>query len=246
MFEEPKTIIVVSKDEMAINQFKKMVESDKEKFDGVKVVTWTEKVWMVNKKAGNIESKIVFLGNVKGTDKLIPVLDEKYSEHGVKYGWAGNQAVIYADMKVLEKQENYDAFYEELEALPVPEMLKKRVSPTKEMIEASDETEEESSDESEESADTEVLSEEAIIEEVEPTAEIVEVVDNKKKKAPIDIKKLGGNLLKNVKGVASKAKTNVTSFAQDTFKDRTLMKRQMLFYGVLKMCENNLSEYIDS
>lgn len=45
---------------------------------------------MENKKAGNIQGKILFLGDIKGTDKLVPVLDVKFNECGVKYGWGGN------------------------------------------------------------------------------------------------------------------------------------------------------------
>ncbi|MBQ8984115.1 MAG: hypothetical protein IJ079_11080 [Lachnospiraceae bacterium] len=66
-----------------MNQLKKMVEThdDSEngvvgtKDDSINIVSWTEKVWLGNKKAGNIQGKILFLGEIKGTDKLIPVID---------------------------------------------------------------------------------------------------------------------------------------------------------------------------
>ena len=45
------------------------------KDDSINIVSWTEKVWLGNKKAGNIQGKILFLGEIKGTDKLIPVID---------------------------------------------------------------------------------------------------------------------------------------------------------------------------
>ena len=48
----------------------------------------------------------------------------KFDECGVRFGWAGNQAVVYADTKVLTTREDYDAFLEKLSALPVPEFLK--------------------------------------------------------------------------------------------------------------------------
>ena len=41
--------------------------------DSINIVSWTEKVWLGNKKAGNIKDKVLFLGEIKGTDKLIPV-----------------------------------------------------------------------------------------------------------------------------------------------------------------------------
>ena len=68
---------------MVVNQLKKMVETHDDKEEGiigtrddsVNVVAWTEKVWLNNKKAGNITDKVLFLGDISGTDKLIPVLD---------------------------------------------------------------------------------------------------------------------------------------------------------------------------
>ena len=81
MFGMAKTLIVVYKDEMVVNQLKKMVETHDDKEEGiigtrddsVNVVAWTEKVWLNNKKAGNITDKVLFLGDISGTDKLIPV-----------------------------------------------------------------------------------------------------------------------------------------------------------------------------
>ena len=76
MFETKKTLIVVYKDELLMNQLKKMVEThdDNEqgvvgtRDDSINIVSWTEKVWLENKKAGNIQGKILFLGEIKGTD----------------------------------------------------------------------------------------------------------------------------------------------------------------------------------
>ena len=116
MFGTKKTLIVVYKDELLMNQLKKMVEThdDKEehvvgtKDDSVSVVSWTEKVWLANKKAGNIQGKILFLGDIKGTDKLIPVIDVKFDKYGVKYGWAGNQAALFVEQKSLIDRKVYD------------------------------------------------------------------------------------------------------------------------------------------
>lgn len=82
MFTMPKTLIVVYKDEMLMNQLKKLVETNDDSESGdivgttddsINIVSWTEKVWLGNKKAGNIKDKVLFLGEIKGTDKLIPV-----------------------------------------------------------------------------------------------------------------------------------------------------------------------------
>lgn len=82
MFGMPKTLIVVYKDEMLMNQLKKLVETNDDSESGdivgttddsINIVSWTETVWLGNKKAGNIKDKVLFLGEIKGTDKLIPV-----------------------------------------------------------------------------------------------------------------------------------------------------------------------------
>lgn len=133
MFTDPKTLIVVYKDEILVNQIKKMVETKDDNGDesvvgtrdgSIRIVSWSEKVWLDNKKAGNISAKVLFLGSIKGTDKLLPVIDVKFDEYGVKYGWAGNQAVIFIDPSALQKREDYDSFLEKLSALPIPESIK--------------------------------------------------------------------------------------------------------------------------
>ena len=137
MYYEPKTLIVVYKDEMLANQMKKLIET-KDDTDGgltgtrdssINVVTWTEKIWLANKKAGKITSKVLFLGGIKGVDSLIPVVDVKFEKHGVRYGWAGNQAVIYADPGEIKTIDSYYAFYNELKSMPVPQAIKDASKP---------------------------------------------------------------------------------------------------------------------
>ena len=81
-----QTLIVVykEKDEVAVNLLRKLLEK-KDDVEGevvgvedssVELVTWTEKVWLDNKAKGTTKSKILFLGDVKGADKLVPVIDE--------------------------------------------------------------------------------------------------------------------------------------------------------------------------
>lgn len=138
-YTEPTTLIVVYKDELLVNQIKKLVETKDDtdsdtavgtKDGSVSIVSWTEKVWLEQKKAGNINNKVLFLGDIKGTDKLTPVLDVKFDEFGVKYGWAGTQAVLFVDPQVIAKKEDYDAFLQKLNSLPVPEKLKAKVEDT--------------------------------------------------------------------------------------------------------------------
>lgn len=128
MFNEPKPLLVVykDKDEMILNQLKALVETKDDNVDGtvvgtedgtVKIVAWNEKTWIQNKKAGNtgdLADKILFIGDIKGTDKLEPILNIKFDEHGVRYGIAGNQALLLVDIKKLMNPKNYNDFLDDL------------------------------------------------------------------------------------------------------------------------------------
>lgn len=135
MFGMAKTLIVVYKDEMLINQLKKMVETNDDigetqvvgtRDNSINIVAWTEKVWLSNKKAGNIKDKVLFLGDIKGSDALIPVVNVKFNDCGVKYGWAGNQAAIFLDWDNIK--ESYPLLIKKLSKLPVPEIIKQPVN----------------------------------------------------------------------------------------------------------------------
>lgn len=226
MFETKKTLIVVYKDELLMNQLKKMIETHDDiegtvvgtRDDSINVVSWTEKVWLENKKAGNIQGKILFLGDIKGTDKLIPVLDVKFDDWGVKYGWAGNQAVLYADPKLITNRQSYVEFLKALSELPVPDFLK---SIKKDVTSTGAESE----------------------------AEEVEI--------PIegDVVSENGDVLKpkkpNLFEAAQKAivtgivKNQVATKYEMLFKNKTLMKRQMLFYGVIHLYNDGLETFMN-
>ena len=63
MFETRNTLIVIYKDELLLNQLKKLVETHDDsdqmgndtKDESINLVSWTEKVWPGEKKAGNIK-----------------------------------------------------------------------------------------------------------------------------------------------------------------------------------------------
>ena len=238
MFETKKTLIVVYKDELLVNQLKKMVEThdDNEQSvigtrdDSLNIVSWTEKVWLGNKKAGNIQGKILFLGEIKGTDKLIPVIDVKFDECGVKFGWAGNQAVVYADPKVLATREDYDAFLDKLSVLPVPSFLKA----TKESIAA---------------AGTDHEAEETIVTPTEYVPENTEaepvVDDEKKHNKKVDIIKGVKKALLTGTDAIGKVGTQVVSKSEEVFRNKSLMKRQMLFYGVVSLYNDGLEKFMN-
>lgn len=228
MFETKKTLIVVYKDELLMNQLKKMVETHDDndesvvgtRDDSINIVSWTEKVWNGNKKAGNIQGKILFLGDIKGTDKLIPVLDVKFDDCGVKYGWAGNQAVLFVDPKALTDRKAYDEFLQKLSELPVPSFLKTM----KDNVVATG-----SDPESESVEDIEVLSEDGKV--VKP-------------KVPKFIKAAQKAIETGAEAVG-KVGNQVAARSEEIFRNKNLMKRQMLFYGVIHLYNDGLEKFMN-
>ena len=223
MFYEPKTLIIVYKDEMLANQMKKLIET-KDDADGsvtgirdnsINVVAWTEKIWLANKKAGNITSKVLFLGGIKGVDSLIPVVDVKFEKHGVRYGWAGNQAVIYADPGEIKTIDSYYAFYNELKSMPVPQAIKDaskpKTAPTKE----------------------------------QPQEEVKQESEEKKgffAKGKDLLKKVEDTIVDGMVDMAEKA----SIFTEENFRNKKAVERQMLFYGVINMYNEGLETFMNA
>lgn len=228
MFETKKTLIVVYKDELLMNQLKKMVETHDDndesvvgtRDDSINIVSWTEKVWNGNKKAGNIQGKILFLGDIKGTDKLIPVLDVKFDDCGVKYGWAGNQAVLFVDPKTLTDRKAYDAFLQKLSELPVPSFLKRM----KDNVVATG-----SDPESESVEVIEVLSEDGKV--VKP--KVPKFIKAAQKAIEIGAEAVG------------KVGNQVAARSEELFRNKNLVKRQMLFYGVIHLYNDGLEKFMN-
>lgn len=223
MYYEPKTLIVVYKDEMLANQMKKLIETKDDTEDGltgtrdssINVVTWTEKIWLANKKAGNITSKVLFLGGIKGVDSLIPVVDVKFEKHGVRYGWAGNQAVIYADPGEIKTIDSYYAFYSELKSMPVPQAIKDaskpKTAPTKE----------------------------------QPQEEVKQESEEKKgffAKGKDLLKKVEDTIVDGMVDMAEKASV----FTEENFRNKNTVERQMLFYGVINMYNEGLEIFMNA
>ena len=225
MFNETKTLIVVYKDEMLLNQLRKLVETkdDTEEMvvgtkDGsVKIVSWKEKTWLEQKKNGVINNKVLFLGDIKDTDKLIPVLDIKFDKYGVKYGWAGNQAVLTCDTKELTNDE-YQEFLKVIEEIDIPEVIKK-------INHVDDKT-----------AETEKP--EKVKGKVVGVKNVPPILANVKKAAEAGADVIGGAF-----NVAAK---NAEELTRNLTKDRAGMKRQQLFYGVVNLYLNDLETFINS
>lgn len=225
MFETKKTLIVVYKDELLMNQLKKMVETHDDTDEGIvgtrdgsiNIVSWTEKVWLANKKAGNIQGKILYLGDIKGTDKLIPVLDVKFDDSGVRYGWAGNQAVLFADPKTIIDRKSYDEFLTKLSNLPVPDFLK----PMKENIV---------------STGTDPVLEES--QDIETPAE------GEEPKKLNFFRKAQKAIVSGAEAVG-KVGNQVAVKSEEIFRNKSLMKRQMLFYGVINLYNDGLDSFVN-
>ncbi len=122
MFDAKKKLIVVyeKKDEIALNYLKQLVLSNDDnaetgeiigtKDGSIEVIAWTEKVYLDNTKNRNVSNKIIFMDDIKGIEKIVPIMKVKYNKYGVKYGISGNNAVISIDEKELKSDNEYEAF----------------------------------------------------------------------------------------------------------------------------------------
>ena len=240
MFETKKTLIVVYKDEMLVNQLKKMVETrdDTEdsvvgtRDDSISIVSWTEKVWLANKKAGNIQGKILFLGEIKGTDKLIPVIDVKYDKYGVKFGWAGNQAIVFADPKALRTREDYDEFLAKLAEFPVPAMLKV----TTEAVHDSS---------SDVAVSDKPIAEDSSVEDIPSESDVSNEENPEHKRKGRNILSAARRAFSSGAEAFSQFGNEVASRSEELFRNKTLMKNQMLFYGVVALYRNGLEDFMN-
>lgn len=226
MFETKKTLIVVYKDELLMNQLKKMVETNDDdensivgtKDNSINIVSWTEKVWLANKSAGNIQGKILFLGDIKGTAELIPVIDVKFHDCGVQYGWAGNQAVIFADTKVLTKRADYDSFLEKLSELPVPSFLK---------VESKDDSEAETA-------------------KVTDIEESIDETSTENEAPKFDLLKMAKGTIDAGVNLFGKFGNQLAVTSEEFFRDKALMNRQMMSYGIVHLYYNDLELFMNS
>lgn len=240
MFETKKTLIVVYKDEMLVNQLKKMVETHDDtesdvvgtRDDSINIVSWTEKVWLANKKAGNIQGKILFLGEIKGTDKLIPVIDVKYDEYGVRFGWAGNQAIVYADPKALKYRGDYDAFLAKLSEFPIPALLKvtKEDVPDS-LVYASD--------------SDNPASEKALAEDILADLDAKDEETSERKRKEYNILSAAKSALLSGAEAFSQFGNEVASRSEELFRNKSLMMCQMLFYGVVVLYQDWLEAFMN-
>lgn len=232
MFGEPESLIIVYKDKMLSNQLKKLIQQKDDSTDGVvgtsddsfEIVTWNEKTWLANEKAGNITSKVLFLGKIKGTDQLIPVLDEVYNEFGIHYGWAGKQAVIYAEPKEIKALDKYLEFYNALANSRVPQAIKDLITPKS------------------------IGDDEPEI--VEPVVENTIIEDEPEKEGKAKFFEKSKAFMKTAQSKIKKSfdetSKKIQDFSDENFKNQKHMEQQMLFYGVVKLYYDGLETFMNS
>ena len=243
-FNDPKTLIVVYTDELYCNYLKKLVETNDDKGEdsvvgtkdgSIHIVAWTDKVWRDQKKAGNINDKVLFLGDIKGTDKLLPILDVKYNEYGILYGWAGNQAILCVDSKALKK-DDYLKFFDKLCELSIPDSMK--VSAIKEQKAKDDAAESVAEDEA---AATETVAE------AETAAEADTGDQNKGGAAKVakDAAAAAGKFFKLVAGKTKEAASAVEEKVMSV-PDYAVVQKQQFIFGIHQLYENHLEAYMNN
>ena len=222
MFGNEETLIVVYKDEMVLNQFKKLVESrnrDQEYLANhpeLNIIAWNEKTWLNNKKAGNIRGKILYLGQLSGTKELIPVIDTKFQKYGVCFGWAGNQAVLYGNHKYFKTKEEYLEFVSALNECSVPESIKKPINAS--------------------------FGEENDVE-IQNDEEVVEPIESENKKGLLS--KLKNGIGKGV-ALAKEMSSDLKDGWDNLTRSKKAVVRQMLFFGVDNIFKDGLDEFVKS
>ena len=131
--EGKRNLAFVTKDELLYEQLKKLVETDDDEDeeiligtkDGtVRMIRWEEQKWVYRKKTDTVDTKVIVIGDCKGADSGVKLMDVKFDQYGVRYGWIGNCAYVQADLRRIRAKGAYDAMLAELGELPVPDVIK--------------------------------------------------------------------------------------------------------------------------
>lgn len=127
-------LVAVIKDDLLFNQLKKLIQSEDDESEEVivgvrdgtcRIMRWDERKWLYRSRTDTLNAKTLVLGDVKGTEDGIKVMDVKFENYGVRYGWIGNCAYVAADRSCLRSKGMYEEFLKELAELPVPESISK-------------------------------------------------------------------------------------------------------------------------
>lgn len=107
-------LILVCKDKQISEDIIRVLIAS-EKITGEDIECWEEKTWDVKRKTGPVNSRMLFVGDIKDTEALSCFIDIRYERWGVSYGVNQKYAVIKADTVYIKDSARYKAFLEEYE-----------------------------------------------------------------------------------------------------------------------------------
>lgn len=127
-------LIVVYKDigKIAAYQLKKLVsqkDDSEEEIVGtpdgsISVIAMDEKTYLENESRDPFVDPVLFIDDIKGIESLIPIAEPKSYGFGVEFRFGGPVAVIHVNPKALNKSDEYNRFYEQLNALTFQQIRK--------------------------------------------------------------------------------------------------------------------------
>lgn len=115
-------LVIVAKDELLAQAMAQLIEREDDTEEGVVgtkdgsvyVIVADEKFYQ-KVLAGRVAGwKKLFIGNIKSSENVRKSSVKRFECHGVSYGWAGSDAYITNDTKLLEKKASYEAFLNEI------------------------------------------------------------------------------------------------------------------------------------
>lgn len=136
-----KNLIVVykEKNEEIVNYLKILIETNDDDLEKgiivgtadntVKLYAWDEKTWLKKKITMRKElqgDRILFLGNIQGTEKIKSSLDIKFDKHGVICGLIDNLGVITVNPRALDAIISYNSFLKELKSVCNSPIVKRK------------------------------------------------------------------------------------------------------------------------
>lgn len=116
------TLVIVAKDEIIASAMANLIDRNDDTEEGVigtkdgsvYVIVADEKFYqkvLAGRVAGE---KKLFIGNLKCSESVRKFSVKRFEQHGVSYGWTGNDAYIACDTSILNSKANYEAFLKEL------------------------------------------------------------------------------------------------------------------------------------
>ncbi len=107
-------LIVVCKDKPILDDVVKiLVASGNIAEDDIEA--WEEKTWDAKRKTGPINSKMLFVGDIKDTSSLTCFIDIIYERWGILYGTNPRYAIITAETIYIKDNARYKAFMTDYE-----------------------------------------------------------------------------------------------------------------------------------